>query len=111
MAQALQRALSINSADRFETVEEFWQVLNTHATAGQQVQIPRVTSVDTLQTLQPLPETHRSGKQVILIPLYVLVLLIVALGIGFLYHVWDISLLFFGVGMIPLAAFLFSQRQ
>lgn len=27
VAQALQRAMSINIADRFETVEEFWQVV------------------------------------------------------------------------------------
>lgn len=31
-AQAIQRAMSINSEDRFETVEEFWQALTEHAT-------------------------------------------------------------------------------
>ncbi|HCP74858.1 MAG TPA: hypothetical protein DIU08_09465, partial [Ktedonobacter sp.] len=29
---ALQRAMSISSADRFETVEQFWQLLNVYAT-------------------------------------------------------------------------------
>src|SRR2546421_3856991 len=32
VAQALQRAMSISSIDRFETIEEFWQLLSAHAT-------------------------------------------------------------------------------
>jgi len=43
VAEALQRAMSLSSADRFETVEEFWQVLQAHTT-DKQVEIPRVTS-------------------------------------------------------------------
>jgi serine/threonine protein kinase len=52
VAAAIQRAMSISSEDRFETVEEFWQELNAYA-PQQRVQIPRVRSVD---TPQPPPE-------------------------------------------------------
>src|SRR2546421_251494 len=52
VAAAIQRAMSISSEDRFETVEEFWQELNAYA-PRQRAQIPRVRSVD---TLQPPPE-------------------------------------------------------
>src|SRR5713226_2759496 len=53
VAEALQRAMSISSADRFETVEEFWQVLQADRT--QQRAAP--TPVD---LTQPTPATHVS---------------------------------------------------
>jgi len=49
VAQALQRAMALPSADRFATIEEFWQELTSH-TEAQPVQIPRVTSASVLQT-------------------------------------------------------------
>src|SRR5260370_17675191 len=45
VAEALGRAMSISSADRFETVEEFWQVLQNNVTQ----QIPLASSLDLSQ--------------------------------------------------------------
>ena len=42
VADALGQAMSIRSADRFETVEEFWQVLQANVTQ----KIPLVSSID-----------------------------------------------------------------
>lgn len=47
IGQTLMRAMSINSADRFETVEEFWQTLNALAApTHERVQIPHVAIED-----------------------------------------------------------------
>jgi serine/threonine protein kinase len=43
VARALQRAMSLRSADRFATVEEFWQEVSAQ-TVSQPVQIPHITS-------------------------------------------------------------------
>jgi serine/threonine protein kinase len=51
VAEALQRAMSIRSADRFETVEEFWQVFMAHRTQ----QIAATTPAD---LTQPSPSTQ-----------------------------------------------------
>ncbi len=51
VAEALQRAMSIRSADRFETVGEFWQVFMAHRTQ----QIAATTPVD---LTQPSPSTQ-----------------------------------------------------
>jgi serine/threonine protein kinase len=59
VAAALQRAMSIRIADRFETVEEFWQVLMAHGTK----QIPRTTSVDVPQTIPPEQGIGDSGTE------------------------------------------------
>ncbi len=101
VAQAIERAMSLSSEERFETVEEFWQVLNAHATQ-QQVQLPRVTSIDVpqplpvseqgserktsafLQNLRDVPRSRKSGAH----PLVILALLLtVAMGTGFLSSV------------------------
>jgi serine/threonine protein kinase len=60
VAQAIERALSISSENRFETVEEFWQALNAHA-PQQQVQILRVTSGDAPQSI-PVSEQGSERK-------------------------------------------------
>ncbi len=98
VAEALQRAMSLSSADRFETVEEFWQVLKAHA-SEKPLQIPRVTSG---ATPQPLPErgtkrtlgaffqkkqdTTRSWKQKGLLLISFLLLVTVAIGTALLSH-------------------------
>lgn len=47
LGQSVMRALSINSADRYETVEEFWQTLNDLAApTRERIQIPRVAIED-----------------------------------------------------------------
>jgi serine/threonine protein kinase len=108
VAQALQRAMSISSADRFESIEEFWQVLNAYTTE-QQVQIPRVTSAD---TPQPLPDAPRSRKRAILIPIYLTLLLTIALAMGFLSHTWWFTaLLLCCIGGLLLALLLLLRRR
>jgi serine/threonine protein kinase len=82
VAQALQHAMSLSSADRFESIEQFWQVLNAYTTA-QHVQIPRVTSADTPQAL---PDVPRTGKRQILISIYIALFIAIALGLGFFSH-------------------------
>jgi len=101
--QALQRAMSISSADRFESIEEFWQVLNAYTTE-QQVLIPRVTSAD---TPQPLPVAPRSRKRDLLISIYLTLLLTIALGMGFLSHTWWFTVLL----LLCVGALLLSLRR
>ncbi len=69
VAQAMQRAMSISSADRYETVEEFWQVVTDHAT-HQQTYIPQVTSADMPQALpeQDTARTMPATRRWILLP-------------------------------------------
>jgi serine/threonine protein kinase len=106
VAQALQRALSISSADRYESIEEFWQVLNAHATE-QQVQIPRVTSAD---MPQPLADPPRSRKREILIFIPLALVLATALGIGFFSHAWWLTILLpLCIGALLLAPLLFLR--
>ena len=50
VAGALQQAMSINMDDRFETVEEFWQVLQANVTQ----KIPHASSIDLSQSTVPL---------------------------------------------------------
>jgi len=105
VAEALQRSMSLSSADRFETVEEFWQVLKAHA-SEKQLQIPRVTSG---ATPQPLPErgtkrtlgaffqkkqdTTRSWKQKGLLLISFLLLVTVAIGTDLLSHNMGLTVL------------------
>ena len=47
IGQTIVRAMSLNSADRYETVEEFWQTLNDFAAPRrEQIHIPRVAIED-----------------------------------------------------------------
>ena len=57
--EALKRAMASSSADRFETVEEFWQVLMAH---GSQ-QIPHATSIDLSQPFPPEQVIEDSGAE------------------------------------------------
>ena len=104
VAQALQRAMSINSEDRFATVEEFWQMLNEHA-AQQQVHIPRVTSADMPQALpeQDTERTMPATRRWILLPILFTLLVTIALGTGFLSHSWGLTtLLLLSMGILLL---------
>jgi len=93
----------MSSADRFESIEEFWQVLNAYTTE-QQVLIPRVTSAD---TPQPLPDAPRSRKRDLLISIYLTLLLTIALGMGFLSHTWWFTVLL----LLCVGALLLSLRR
>jgi serine/threonine protein kinase len=107
VAQALQRALSISSDDRFETIEEFWQELMVYAT-GQEVKLPQITAAD---TPHPLSEAPLSRKGII-IYLYLALLLVIILGTGFLSHFWWLTfLLLCCVGGLLLVLFLSLCRR
>ncbi len=99
-AMAIERAMSISSADRFATVEEFWQELTKDA-PKQQVSLPRLPSPETPQPLTvpeqvlkrmsigpqsvqyPYYAPHSSKRRVIL-PIVFALLLISAVGMSFL---------------------------
>ncbi len=98
VAQAIERAMSISSDGRFETVEAFWQELTVLPTQ-QPVRIPRVTSVATPQpltlpdpniesmtTASPQNQSHaprlRKGNTLLSIILAILIALVI--GTGFL---------------------------
>ena len=57
VAGALEKAMAIRSADRFETVEEFWQVLQANVTQ----KIPRASSIDLSQSTLP-PQVIQGGS-------------------------------------------------
>ena len=94
VSQAIQRAMSIDSDDRFETIEQFWQELKDYATR-QQAHIPRVTSADLPQAL-PEHEGERnmlSTKRWIFLPILLALLVTIGLARGFVSYVWGISIL------------------
>ena len=59
VADALGQAMSISSADRFETVEEFWQVLQANVTQ----KIPRAGSIDLSGPTPPQQVNEGSGSE------------------------------------------------
>jgi serine/threonine protein kinase len=59
VAQALQRAMSINMADRFETVEAFWQVMLAHGTQ----QRPHAASRDLSHSSPPEQGIEDGGPE------------------------------------------------
>jgi serine/threonine protein kinase len=91
VAEALGRAMAISSADRFETVEEFWQAFTANSTQ----QIPRTTVID---LYRPSPQQDiedsdtQSLRKVQLAPhakkrdalrIFAGILVILALGLAF----------------------------
>jgi len=94
IAQAIQRAMSISSEDRFATVEAFWQEMTDHATQ-QRAHLPRVTSADTPQALpeQDIERTAPLVRRWILLPIFLALLVLIALGTGLLSHVWGLTIL------------------
>jgi hypothetical protein len=93
---AIEKAMSISSDDRFNTVEEFWQELTSH-TPNQQVDPPRLKSLAPDQH-QVVPEQHlkrlttsppapqhqshapKSRKQRAFLPVLLAIILAVAIG-------------------------------
>jgi serine/threonine protein kinase len=95
-AMAIEKAMSISSDDRFNTVEEFWQELISH-TPNQQVDPPRLKSLapdqhqvvpeqqlKRLTTSPPAPQhqSHapKSRKQRAFLPILLAIILAVAIG-------------------------------
>ena len=86
--------MNINSDDRYETIEEFWQELEDHVTL-QQAHIPRVTSADMPQAL-PEHEGERNMRGTIrwiFLPILLALLVTIALGTGFLSLLWGLPIL------------------
>jgi serine/threonine protein kinase len=124
VAQALQRAMSIKIADRFETVEEFWQVFMAHGTQ----QIPQITSIDLSQPSPPEPDIEDSGpespqkeqiaphaKKREALRIFAGFLVMVAIGIAFFSYLRGFTVLLLcclGVLLLSLGALLhdFSSR-
>lgn len=87
VAQALHRAMSINSADRFATIEEFWHVLTAHSDPDQhQEHIPRVTASDVPAPEQAIERGPANYTAVILLVILA-VLAAIAVGAYFLSHI------------------------
>ncbi len=126
VAVAIERALAISSDDRFETVEAFWREVTVLPTQ-QPVQIPRVTSAGAPQPLT-VPEQDiertvpaflqnrrgalRSRKGGALLPVFLVLLVTVALGMAFLFHIWSLTptlLLLLCVGVL-LSLLMLSTR-
>ena len=103
VSQAIQRAMSLSSDDRFATVEEFWQVLKDQAT-HQQANIPRVTSADTPQALseQGIERNTHVTKRWIVLPILLALLVTLALGTRFVPLVWGLPILLLLCGGILL---------
>jgi serine/threonine protein kinase len=95
-AMAIEKAMSISSVDRFNTVEEFWQELTSH-TPKQQVDTPRLKSLAPAQhqvvpeqqlkrlttsspTLQHQAHALKSRKQRAFLPILLAIILAVAIG-------------------------------
>ena len=88
VAQAIERAMSLSSEDRFATVEAFWEELTAHGTQ-QPVQIPRVTSVNTPHLLpeQDGERTIFTLRRGVLLLIILLLLAALILGMAFWSHV------------------------
>jgi len=95
-AMAIEKAMSISSVDRFNTVEEFWQELTNH-TPKQQVDTPRLKSLAPDQhqvvhekqlkrlTISPPALPHQahdpnSRKQRAFLPILITIILAIAIG-------------------------------
>jgi serine/threonine protein kinase len=100
--QAINRALSMNSNDRFASIEEFWQALNAHPT-WRQLTAPVITQSTSLpQSVVPVsrkpietpaPSTvtihkqKKKRKSHLLFLVLSLLLIMLAAGVGFLSYV------------------------
>jgi serine/threonine protein kinase len=99
-ALAIEKAMSISSDDRFNTVEEFWQELTSHA-PKQQVDAPRLKSLAPAQhqvvpeqqlkrlttappELQHQAHAPKSRKQRAFLPILLAIILAVAIGTALL---------------------------
>ncbi|HLL78365.1 MAG TPA: serine/threonine-protein kinase [Ktedonobacteraceae bacterium] len=98
IVKILQRAMSLSSDDRFETVEEFWQELQAHAPRheGDDEQISAIHALHTDLTSQAFSKEH-SGKRpaafvqswrkpLVLVLAALALLLTASTGTGFLFH-------------------------
>jgi serine/threonine protein kinase len=120
VSRALQRAMSIRSADRFETVEEFWQALTSRDTQ----QMSPVTLVNLPQTLpseqaaegsgtEPLQEVQFASRSKNREVLYILVgvLVILTVEIGLFAYLWGFTVLLLcclGILLLSLGALLYD---
>ena len=120
VADALQQAMSNSSAERFETVEEFWHVLQDSVTQ----KIPRATSIDLTQSTPPkqaiedrntqsLPIVQRASHahSRVLLRVIAVLLVLVALAIAFFSYLSGFTVLLLcclGVLLLSLGVLLYD---
>jgi serine/threonine protein kinase len=100
-SEAIQRAMSIRDADRFETIEDFWQALVTPGP----LQIPAAIPVDLPQQFSPRPKKWSA------LSTFAILLVIFMSVIGFLCYLPGLTILFFcclGVILLALALLLYD---
>lgn len=114
VAQALQRAMSLKTIDRFASIEEFWQEVTNH-TIAQPIQLPRISSPAALNgarinSLAPRNEPlsqdderinsipaglrHRASPLIwrgIIALIFVILLLALAFGAFHFFHIWVLT--------------------
>ncbi len=90
VAETIQRAMSLNTDDRFPTVEEFWQALTAHAQpAANQLPlmfVPPVSSpaTTTVSNRPAVLRRPRRASKLLLLPLLALLLIGIGVLAGFL---------------------------
>lgn len=112
VAQALQRALSLKSADRFATIEECWQALTASTGAQSPQNLPTtsreatviaapqpadkdITAIDVTDAVTAPPgRTSSALQRVIFILILATVLLALAFGAMLYCHVWIFGVVF-----------------
>jgi eukaryotic-like serine/threonine-protein kinase len=120
VAEALQRAMAIRIADRFGTVEEFWQALM----APDMQRIPRVSPVELSQTFPPQQVIQRSDTESVqkvqvaprskkrgALRIFAGLLVIQSLEIGFFSYLLGLTVLLrccLGVLLLSLAVLLYD---
>jgi len=120
VAQALQKAMALSIADRFETVEQLWQALKMHNTQ----QVPYAATIHKPQTLHPERVSVDSDTQLSqkaqpaplsqkekALRLCAVLLVILAIGTGFFSYEWGYNLLLLcslGVFLLALGGLLIS---
>jgi serine/threonine protein kinase len=118
VAQALHRAMAIRVADRFETVEEFWEAVKTPGVQRR----PRSRTVDLSETLplgrvvlgkdtEPVQRTPLAPRSKIREGLNIVagLLVILSIEIGFFSYLWGFTALLvccIGVLLLSLAVLL-----
>ncbi len=94
VSKAVQRALSIKSEDRFQTVAEFWQVLMAHDTSAYLSRTPHPAQASELNDTEPLQKARFAFRSRSKNVLSVFVgLLVIGAIMGFLSQLWSVAVL------------------
>ena len=124
VAQALGQAMALGSAERFKTVEAFWQALTARVPEQQElrsgttpIDLPRLVAeqdavgrpTTPMRKQRPVPLVFQRGA---LPPILASLLAIIALDVAFLSQGWNLAaLLLPGLGALLLLLLLWLTRQ